>query len=152
MLPALVRLSFRPFSSSSRGFDSSSAPVLLLPLPSPDGRPIRVWPNTEDGLEVLSVTFEGVIGNALPVDDKTELGRSARKVGGCNNVVGVDGVEPNEDLFIVGPVDLFPWGRLLKDPEVGIGRNVGVAGREVGVAMELVVETVLILSRPLQLS
>ena len=84
------------------------------------------------------------------MDDKTELGLSERKFGGCRRVVGVEGVEPREDLFIPGPVDRFPCDRpLVYDPVLGIGRNVGVAGREVGVAIELVVEAVLILSRPL---
>ena len=57
---------------------------------------------------------------------------------------------PNDDrLTAVGPVERFIVGSPEPyKPGVGTGRKVGVAGREVGVGIELVVDTVLVLSRP----
>jgi len=56
---------------------------------------------------------------------------------------------PNEDRLDAGPVERFIVGNA--DPYIpadGTGKKVGVAGRDVGVGMELVVDTVLVLSRP----
>jgi len=56
---------------------------------------------------------------------------------------------PNEDRLTPGPTERLPVGiPLAYIPEVGKGKNVGVEGLEVGVGIELYVETVLILSRP----
>ena len=138
MLPARRRLSFICCKSFS--------PPLFLPVVNEVGRPIRLCPRAEGGLDPLIVTFdEGGGGRDLFVEKFVDdTGR-----GGCKKDVGDELPDPREERLTPGPTDRLPAGiPLAYIPEVGMGRNVGVDGREVGVGMELVVETVLVLSRP----
>lgn len=116
---------------------SLSPPALRLPLPPPLGRPMRLF--DRDALDALggrrlrTVTFESP-GSGFSMD---ELGRDG---GG-----GMPVLAPRDDRLLTarGPVERFnpPFVGAYK-PEEGMGSNVGVDGREVGVGMDEVVAVV----------
>ena len=120
--------------------------MLFRPLPNEDGRMMRLWPSTDGGRGILTVTLGG------PIDLFTDSGTGvwiSPAISGGYNIPVVAALAPNEDRLTTGPVGLLICGSpLVYDPELGIGKNVGVAGREVGVGIELVVDTVLVLSLP----
>lgn len=82
--------------------------------------------------------------------DPMDVGRSRKRSGGWRNDVGEEFADPNEERFGAGPgpVDRFIGRPEAYIPPDGTGRKVGVDGRDVGVGIELVVETVLVLARP----